>query len=125
MKSIAAGLILAVILFAAGTVSLAESRHARRLADAQLRLATVQYTDEGDLASDATLIDRLPPPVGLDPGTESRHAATVSYWLARYTSLTDLTDADLRDIGMERRDIASVVDRELARLRRNDLSWHK
>jgi hypothetical protein len=93
MKSIAAGLILAVILFAAGTVSLAESRHARRLADAQQRLATVQYTDEGDLASDSTVIDRLPPPVGLDPGTESRHAATVSYWLARYTSLTDLTDA--------------------------------
>ena len=39
--------------------------------------------------------------------------------------LTDLTDADLRDIGMERRDIATVVDRELARLRRNDLGWHK
>jgi uncharacterized protein YjiS (DUF1127 family) len=39
--------------------------------------------------------------------------------------LTGLTDADLRDIGMERRDIASVVDRELARLRRNDLGWHK
>lgn len=39
--------------------------------------------------------------------------------------LTGLSDADLRDIGMERRDIGSVVDRELARLRRNDLGWHK
>jgi uncharacterized protein YjiS (DUF1127 family) len=39
--------------------------------------------------------------------------------------LTGLTDADLKDIGMERRDIAAVVDRELARLRRNDLGWHK
>ena len=39
--------------------------------------------------------------------------------------LTGLADADLKDIGIERRDIASVVDRELARLRRNDLGWHK
>ena len=34
------------------------------------RLATLQYTDEGDLANDATLINRLPPPIGLDPQTE-------------------------------------------------------
>ncbi len=33
MRSIAAGLIVAALLFAAGTVSLAESRHARRLAE--------------------------------------------------------------------------------------------
>ena len=39
--------------------------------------------------------------------------------------LTGLTDADLRDIGIDRRDIVSVVDRELARLRRNDLGWRK
>jgi hypothetical protein len=93
MRSIAAGLILAVMLFAAGAVSLAESRHAQRLADASRRLSTLDYTDEEDLATDRTVIDRLPPPVGIEPGTESRHAATVSYWLARYTSLTDLTDA--------------------------------
>ncbi len=91
MKSIASGLILAVLLFAAGTVALRESRHAARMADAQLRLATLQYTDEGDLASDATPLSRLPAPLGLGAGTEARHAATVSYWLARYTALTDLT----------------------------------
>jgi hypothetical protein len=93
MKTIFGGLILAAVLFAAGTVSLQESRHARRLAEAHERLATLQYTDEGDLASDATAISRLPQPVGLAPGTESRHQANTSYWLARYTSLTDLTNA--------------------------------
>ena len=91
MKSIVGGLLLAALLFAAGTVALRESRHAARMADAQLRLATLQYTDEGDLASDATPLSRLPAPIGLGAGTEARHEATVSYWLARYTSLTDLT----------------------------------
>ena len=93
MKSIAAGLILAVLLFAGGALSFQESRHSQRLADAHQRLATLDYTDEGDLASDSTIIARLPPPIGLAQGTESRHQATVSYWLARYTSLTDSTNA--------------------------------
>ncbi len=93
MRNIVAGLLVAALLIAAGSVSLAESRHSRRLADAHERLATLQYTDEGDLANDATLINRLPPPIGLDPQTESRHEATVSYWLARYNGLTELTNA--------------------------------
>ena len=93
MKTIAAGLILAALLFAGGALSFQESRHVRRLADAHERLATLQYTDEGDLADDATLLDRLPPPMGVEQGTESRHQATVSYWLARYASLTESTNA--------------------------------
>ncbi len=90
MKSIAGGLILAILLFAGGSLSLQESKHARRLADAHQRLATLQYTDEGDLESDATLIKRLPPPIGLEAGTEARHEATVTYWLSRYTALTEM-----------------------------------
>ena len=39
--------------------------------------------------------------------------------------LSDLSDEHLRDIGVDRRDIGQVVDRELARLRRSDLAWHK
>jgi len=93
MRSIVAGLIVAALLIAAGFVSLAESRHSRRLADAHERLATLQYTDEGDLGDDATLFNRLPPPIGLDPQTEPRHEAIVSYWLARYNGLTELTNA--------------------------------
>ena len=41
MKNIAGGLLLALVLIAAGVVCLAESRHARRLAEAHERLATL------------------------------------------------------------------------------------
>jgi hypothetical protein len=92
MKTAAGGLLLAIVLIAAGMLAMQESRHARRLAGAHERLATLNYTDEGDLAEDATVIDRLPPPIGLASGTEERHDATVAYWLARYTALTDMTD---------------------------------
>jgi hypothetical protein len=93
MKTIAGGLILAVLLFAAGALCQAESRHSKKLADAQLRLATLKLGDAGDLDDETTIIERLPAPIGLPPNTEDRHEATVSYWTARYTSLTDMTNA--------------------------------
>jgi hypothetical protein len=92
MKTVAGGLLLAILFFAGGTLALQESRHARRLAEAHERLATLNYTDEDDLAADATVLDRLPPPIGVGRDVEGRHVATVDYWLARYTALTDLTD---------------------------------
>ena len=39
--------------------------------------------------------------------------------------LNGLSDRHLRDIGVERREIRSVIDHELARLRRSDLAWYK
>src|SRR4051794_32247303 len=93
MKTIAGGLILAVLLFAGGTLCQAEARHSKRMADAQLRLATLKLADDPDLGNDGTVIDRLPAPIGLPPTTEERHEATVAYWLARYTSLSDMTNA--------------------------------
>jgi uncharacterized protein YjiS (DUF1127 family) len=39
--------------------------------------------------------------------------------------LSDLSDAHLRDIGIDRREIGPVVERELARLRRSDVNWPK
>ncbi len=92
MKTVAGLVLLAIVFFAGGALALQESRHARRLAEAHERLATLNYTDEGDLASDATLLDRLPPPIGVGAGAETRHTATVDYWLARYTSLTEMTN---------------------------------
>jgi hypothetical protein len=93
MKTIAGGLILAALLFAGGALCQAESRHSRRLADAQLRLATLKLGDTTDLDEDTTMFERMPPPIGLPPNTEERHEATVSYWMARYTSLTGMTSA--------------------------------
>lgn len=90
MKTIAGGLILAALLFAGGTLALRESRHVSRLAEAQRSLSTLRYVDDADLGAESTLINRLPAPIGLGEGVETRHTATVNYWLARYTALTDM-----------------------------------
>lgn len=92
MKSIAGLTILAILLFAAGTLSVRESRHSQRLADAHRHLATLQYIDAVDLDSDSTPFNRLPAPIGLAQNIESRHMATVTYWLGRYAPLTDMTN---------------------------------
>ena len=39
--------------------------------------------------------------------------------------LAGLSDQHLKDIGVERREIGAIVDSELQRLRRSDLTWHK
>ncbi|MGE0450707.1 MAG: hypothetical protein AB7Q29_14135 [Vicinamibacterales bacterium] len=93
MKTIAGGLLLAVALIAAGMVCLAESRHTQEVADAHLRLATLQYDGATVAEVPATLLTRLPPPLGLGNGAEARHQALVSYWLARYADLTDTSSA--------------------------------
>lgn len=90
MKTIAGGLILAALLFAAGTVTLRESRHITRMAEAQRSLSTLRYVDDDGLGDEATLLSRLPAPIGLGEGVETRHTATVNYWKARYTALTDM-----------------------------------
>ena len=75
MRSIAAGLIVAALLLRpepsalpsrampAGWPGARTARHA-------------YYTDEGDLADDATVLNRLPPPLGIwIRSTETRHEA--------------------------------------------------
>ncbi len=49
-----------------------------------------------------------------------RHASERNHTLDQ---LNELSDEHLKDIGVERRDIGFVVDRELERLRRSDLVW--
>lgn len=91
MKSIAGGIILALILFALGAASWSEATLTRRVADAHERLATLHY-DVGDDLSDATpLLNRLPVKLGSASEDVARHRATVSYWGARYQSLIDMT----------------------------------
>ena len=38
--------------------------------------------------------------------------------------LNGLSDRHLKDIGVERREIGTIVESELQRLRRSDLTWH-
>jgi len=93
MKGVFGGLVLAVVLFAAGILSWSEAAATRRVAQSHLRLATLHY----DAEEDAT--DRPNPLLGRLPGMGSladdidRQKATVDYWLAHYQSLADPSGA--------------------------------
>jgi hypothetical protein len=93
MKSVFGGLLVAVLLFAAGALSWSEAAATRRVAQSHLRLATLHYdADEDATERPNTLIERLPGMGSLADDVD-RHKATVEYWLARYQSLADLSGA--------------------------------
>lgn len=91
MTSIAGRVIVAVLLFGAGALSLAEARFTRRLADAHLRLATLHLDGSEELDRGNELLKRVSLPVVPSEDEVQRHKATVTYWLSRYESLTDMT----------------------------------
>jgi hypothetical protein len=91
MKSAFAGLLVAVALLAAGTLSWNQARATRRLADSHQRLAILQYELPDDDEGVSTVVSRLPGPAATLHEDEQRYRATVNYWLARYESLTELT----------------------------------
>jgi hypothetical protein len=90
MKTAFGGLLIALMLFAAGALSWSQARATRRLADAHQQLATLHYglDDEDDGMS--TVVSRLPGPGTSLRDDAQRHRATVTYWLAHYESLTEL-----------------------------------
>jgi hypothetical protein len=90
MKSAFAGLLIAVLLFAAGAVSWSQARATRRLAGAHQRLATLHYDLDDESEGAATVLNRLPWPAGTVRDDVQRHRAIVTYWLSRYESLTDM-----------------------------------
>lgn len=92
MKSVGGGLVVAVILFVAGAVAWAQAQLTRRVADAHQRLATLDYDLDDDIDEARTVWNRIPIPGSAVEDVE-RHRATVSYWLARYESLSELTRA--------------------------------
>ena len=92
MKQILGGLLLAALLAAAGTLALAEARHADRVAEAQRRLTTLR-ADRDDLEATATPVSALPPPVGLGANATLRHSVTQSYWRARYSAVASMLAA--------------------------------
>jgi hypothetical protein len=95
MKSVFGGLVLAVVLFAAGALSWSEAAATRRVAQAHLRLATLHYdADEDATERPNSLVERLPGMGSLAEDVD-RHKATVEYWLARYQSLADPSGANV------------------------------
>jgi hypothetical protein len=91
MKTAFGGLLVAVLLIAIGALSWSQARATRRLADAHQRLATLHYELPDDDEGAATVVSRLPGPAADLRDDEARYRATVSYWLARYESLTEMT----------------------------------
>src|SRR5438477_3335059 len=94
MRSVVGGLVLAVLLFAAGALSWSEAAATRRVAQSHLRLATLHYDADEDAADKPnSLLERLPGMGSLADDVD-RHNATVAYWLARYQSLADPSGAN-------------------------------
>lgn len=93
MRSAITGIIVAVGLFAVAAACWTEARLTRRVAEAHRRLATLHYDAEDDIDSAVTVVNRLPWPGGASDSDIKRHRSTVSYWLVRYDSLSDLTMA--------------------------------
>jgi len=94
MKSVFGGLLVAVLLFAAGALSWSEAAATRRVAQSHLRLATLHYDAEEDATDRPNpLLERLPGMGSLADDVD-RHKATVEYWLARYQSLADPSGAN-------------------------------
>jgi hypothetical protein len=93
MKSVFGGLVLAVVLFAAGALSWSEAAATRRVAQSHLRLATLHYDAEEDATDRPNpLLERLPGMGSLADDID-QHKANVEYWLAHYQSLVDPSGA--------------------------------
>jgi hypothetical protein len=91
MKSVASGIILAVVLFVIALVAWNEAKITRDVAASHQRIATLHFDDD-PAAEEGNLLDRLPLP-GSSRGDIEQHRAQVNYWLARYEALKSLTGA--------------------------------
>jgi len=91
MKSVASGIILALVLFVIAGVAWNEAKITRDVAASHQRIATLRF-DEDPPAEAGNLLDRLPLP-GSSRDDIERHRAQVNYWLARYEALKPLTGA--------------------------------
>jgi hypothetical protein len=92
MKSIIIGILIALVLFAGAAVARTQARHAGGLADAHVRLATLQHRGDDALQADGE--EAAPRWWQISPwgGEERRHKGTVTYWLGQYEALTPLLE---------------------------------
>ena len=104
MRSAVAGLLLALVLFAAAWVCRSEAGFARRLAGAHEHLATLQYNVDDEVGEEPAVVARLPL-VAASLGADVReHNARLSYWRAEYRELTaasPLSGGNARDTAVD------------------------
>src|SRR4051794_24940458 len=89
MKSVAGGIIAAIILFAGGVAAWSEAQLTRRAAHAHERLATLHYDAEDDLDGGNTWLSKVVANIGSAADDVARHRASVSYWRGSYPALTE------------------------------------
>jgi hypothetical protein len=97
MKSVAAPAVLALVLAVAGAVFWTTGQTARRLADAHIALATLQYTGASDATGEVdrsmSLGRRVQGLTG-DPTADARDVrATAQYWRSDYGGLNPQKDS--------------------------------
>ncbi len=90
MKSIAGGLLVALVLVTAGAVLWSQAGFTNRVAEAHRRLALLQYDPGAAIDSTTGSWDQRWWQTGMLAEDVQRHRAKVTYWLARYQSLTPL-----------------------------------
>ncbi len=91
MKQAVIGLLGALGLFVVGAACWSEAQFTRQMGEAHRRLATLHYDVEDSVGEPSTLWGRLPWSAVSSETALQRHRATVSYWLARFDALTDLS----------------------------------
>jgi hypothetical protein len=92
MRSVAGGIILAIVLFVAAAAAWSEARLTRQVAAAHQRLATLHYDAEDGIEKPSTMWSRVTALVGSAGDNVDAYRATVQYWLARYDRLSELSN---------------------------------
>lgn len=83
MRRAVTRLLIAAVLFGGAAIFWSEAALARRVADAQVRLATLHYDEEDGIGEGSTPLNRIAVPViSLDDDIR-RHRAQVAYWRTR------------------------------------------
>jgi hypothetical protein len=87
MRSAVAGILIALVLFAAAAIARSEANVARQLAAAHERLATLKLDLDDGIEEDASVLGRVPLPIASVTTELPEHRAKVAYWRASYRDL--------------------------------------
>jgi hypothetical protein len=90
MKTVAGGIVLAVVLFVGGAFAFREARLAGQIADAHERLATLHYDATDGIDQALTPLSRVAWAGTSLASDVDRHRAVVTYWRRQYEDLKPL-----------------------------------
>jgi hypothetical protein len=88
MRSAVVGLLIALVLFAVAAALWSEAGAARRVADAHLRFATLNYNHDDGIDEAASVLSRVHLPIRSVTADVPEHRAKLAYWRSEYRDLT-------------------------------------